>query len=540
MFKRTKLSVLIICLFLVISMITGCSNQATSSTSTPSTESASATPTPETVSNLNSTGFPIANEQITLTVFGSRDQNQAEWKNVYVLKEYEKLTNVKMEYLEVPAQGFDEKKNLLFASNELPDIFIRSNLTTEEIQTYGVSSGQLLALDNYLEQYAPNLNKILSENKVIMTSLKASNGKIYTLPALDFSDSGRMGFKQWINTDWLTAVGKNMPTTTDELRDVLTAFRDKDPNKNGIKDEIPLGVREPSSIYTLGGSFGLEYQMNNTVNIKDGKVHFWLTDDNFKEYLQFMNSLYKDKLLWQDYYKNDRPAWRSNLSNALFGMMYMPYSDVFINVEDQYNGVTPLIGPHGDQIWSDAKAGVGNIGSFAISSTCKYPEIALRWVDYFYSEEGSLFFRYGKEGETFYYDNNKMPQINEDILKSSKGFMTALGEINLVPGGGFPCIITNNTDGIVASKKTKEISAMHMPYLPKQVYSNPSFGQEDSDRVVAITQDLNKYRDEAVTKFILGEWDFNKWDEYCNTINKIGLTELESIYQKAFDKIQGK
>lgn len=486
---------------------------------------------------VNPTGFPIVQEPVQLKVFGARDQNHADWKNVRIFQDYEKRTNVKMDFQEVPRQGFDEKKNLLFASNDLPDVFLRPLLTRVEISKYGLESGQLIPLNDLLDKYAPNFTALMAKYPAIKASITSADGKIYCLPELDLSNTGRMGFKQWINKDWLKKLGLQAPTTTDELITVLRAFRDNDPNGNGQKDEIPLGVREVSSIYVLGGAFGLSNQMKDTVNIENGKVHFWLKDDKFKSYLQFMNLLYQEKLLWKDYYKRDLPAWRSNLSNALFGAFYMPYSDVFLKVEDQFTGFVPLVGPYGDQMWSDANSGVLNIGAFAISNVCKDPEVAIRWVDYFYSEEGSLYLRYGIEGETYTLNAQGKPVFVDSILKDPKGFMTALGQINLVPGGGAPQLITNDTDGVVASELTKEVSAMMVPYLPKTVYMNPSFTQEESEEYVTIVQDLYKYRDEAVTKFILGEWDFKKWNEYCTTLDKIGLPKLEKLYQQAFDRL---
>jgi putative aldouronate transport system substrate-binding protein len=472
-------------------------------------------------------------------VFGSRDQNQTNWKDMFFFQKYAELTNINLDLQEVPAQGFLEKKNLLFASDELPDIFIRANIIPTEFAMYGATSGQLIPLEPYLAQYAPNINRIIQENEAVRLSITAADGHIYVLPELDFSDTGGMGFKQWINKEWLAALGRNIPATPQEFKDLLIAFRDRDPNGNGRADEIPLGIREISSIYVLGGSWGLEHQMGDTINIKDGKIHYWLKDDNFREYLVFLNELYREKLLWQNYYKADsRPEWRSNLANALFGAFYMPYSDVFINVEDQFIGYPPLKGPHGDQIWADANNGVINIGAFAVSSTCKYPEAALRWVDYFYSDEGSLFYRYGIAGETFSYDEKGLARINSDIINSPEGFMTALGKINLVPGGGGPNVITNQTDGIVASDLTKQVATDLAPYCPKVIYSKPTLSEIDQERVNAIVQDLNKYRDESVTRFILGEWGFDRWAEYCTTLERIGLSELEGIYQKAFDAIR--
>jgi putative aldouronate transport system substrate-binding protein len=486
---------------------------------------------------VNAVGFPIVSQPLALTVFGIRDQNQAAWKDMLVFQEYEKKTGIHMDFKETPDQGKDEKKSLLFASNELPDVFLRSQLTPAELEKYGVQSHQLIPLDPYLAQYAPNLNELLNEHPEIKKAIACSDGHIYGFPQLDFSATGSMGFKQWINKDWLSKLGLRVPKTVDEFTDVLRAFKTQDPNGNGEMDEIPLGIRESSSVYVLGGAFGLQKQMDNTINIVNGKVHFWLKDERFKEYLQWLHQLYAEGLLWKDYYKRDLPKWRANLSTAKFGAFYMPYSDVFMNVENQFDGLAPLKGPYGDQLWVDVNSGInGSRGSFALSNTCKVPEAAIRWVDYFYSDEGSLFFRYGIEAVTYTLDTDGEPQFMPEILNDPKGFMTALGKINLVPGGDNPTIITDKTDGVVASKLTKKVAAMMIPYIPKDHYLAPSFNQDEMDEFIAITQDLYTYRDQAVTKFIIGEWSFDKWDEYCNTLDQIGLPRLEAIYQEASER----
>lgn len=544
---RKKIA-LLLCAACCIGMLSGCGNGGTDAPAPAagSQEKNEAAPADATAgegaeaenSNLNKEGFPIVNEQITLTVYGQRDQNQAAWKDMWVMQKYEEMSNIHMDFQEVPADGFAENKQLLFASNELPDVFLRSAITPNEVATYGVTSGQLMVLDDLIAEYAPNLTRLFEENPALRQASLASDGHLYIIPAIDLSATGKMDFKQWINTKWLEAVGKEIPTTLEEFKEVLIAFRDEDPNGNGEKDEIPLGIREPSSIYCLGGAFGLEHQMKDTYNVdENGTVHNWLCDDEFKEYLVYLNDLYEEGLLWQDYYKNDRPSWRSNLAGELYGAMYMPYSDVFLNCELDYSGYEPLIGPSGEKSWPDANTGV-DFGCFALSNTCSNPEAAIRWVDYFFSEEGGLFFAFGEEGTHYYRDDKGQPRFNDEILNAEEGFMTALGKINMVPGKGFPCLSTDETDGVVASDQTKAAAAILEPYLPKTFYAKPAVSSEDNDRVVAIEQDLNNYRDEAVTKFIIGEWDFSMWEEYCQTLEQIGIRELEEIYQRALDALK--
>lgn len=547
---KKKAVAIFLCMALLVGVTAGCGNTGAESEKEQTTGTENAGSGQESnskaqeesgvqkTSHLNAEGFPIVNEQITLTVYGQRDQNQTEWKNMLVMQEYEKMTNIHMDFQEVPADGFAENKQLLFASNELPDVFLRSAINQNEVSTYGVGSGQLMILDGLIDEYAPNLKKIFDENPAMRTAALAADGHIYTIPAIDISATGKMDFKQWINTKWLETLGKEIPTTVEELKDVLIAFRDGDPNGNGEKDEIPLGLREPSSVYAMGGPWGLGHQFRDTYDIdENGKIHNWLCDEKFKDYLIFLNDLYQEGLLWQEYYKNDRPAWRSNLSGELFGAMYMPYSDVFLNCEQDYSGYEPLIGPFGEKFWPDGMTGV-DYGCFALSNTCSDPAAAIRWVDYFFSEEGALFFAFGIEGTTYTIGEKGLPVFNDEILNAEEGFMTALGKINMVPGKGFPCLTTDKTDGVVASQRTKDAAAILAPYLPETYYAKPAVSVEDMDRVVAIEQDLNTYRDEAVTKFIIGEWGFDKWEEYCQTLEQIGIRDLEEIYQNAMDALK--
>lgn len=526
---------------LTVSAVTGCGSGTADSggqaqTDVPGSVAGEIAAPESADSTFNAEGFPIVEEKITLTAYGSKDQNHAPWDEMTVFQKYEEMSNIHMDFQEVPADGFAENKQLVFASNELPDVFLRAGLTANEISTYGVGSGQLMVLDELLEQYAPNISKYFNEYPSIRQTCVASDGHIYTIPTIDISATGRMDFKQWINTKWLDHLGLSVPTTIEEFKDVLTAFRDGDPNGNGEHDEIPLGIREPSSVYQLGGAFGLGYQMRDTYDIDDGIVHNWLCDDKFKDYLVYLNELYSEKLLWQDYYKNDRPAWRSNLAAELFGAMYMPYSDVFLNCEQDYSGYEPLIGPAGVKYWPDVKTGA-TVGAYALSSTCSNPEAAIRWVDYFYGDEGALFFMFGIEGENYTIVDG-MPKLNDEILNAEEGFMTALGKIAMVPGLGFPSVLTDETDSVLASSITKEAAKVLEPYLPEVIYAKPPVSPDDMDRVVAIEQDLVTYRDEAVTKFIVGEWGFDMWDDYCATLEQIGIRELEEIYQKAIDAQQ--
>ncbi|MFS0727452.1 extracellular solute-binding protein [Paenibacillus sp. 1P07SE] len=529
--KRTKRNLMAAAVLTAAMLVSACSNAPE--------EANGGQEDAGTSSNLTEAGFPIVTEPVTMKVFGCKDANHADWGDVLIFQEYEKMTNVQLQFDELPAsgQGCDEKRNLLFAANELPDLFLRANLTNTDIARYGQQEEMLIPLEELIEAHAPNLQAIFEQYPEVKTAVTAADGHIYSLPTVRLQSSGRSE-KIWINQEWLAKLGLQAPTTIDELFEVLRAFRDDDPNGNGQQDEIPLGFRDMGMVFsTFSGAFGLEQQMGYQLNITDDQVNIWLDDERFKELLEFLNRLYSEKLLWKDFYAGDIPNWRSNLSQALIGMFFIQASDPFLQVEDQFTGMTPITGPHGDQIHSATGPIAAPIGTFAISRENKHPEAAIRWVDHFFSDEGSKFFQYGIEGQTYTMQDGQ-PVISDEIKQDSRGFMAALGEVNLVPGGGFPHVVTDTYGNIVENEKVLEVNGFIEDYLPETVHGAPIFDKDTSDRIIPIKADIDKYVRESVAKFIIGELSFDKWDEYTATLEKMKLGELEQAYQEAYDAKQ--
>ena len=75
-------------------------------------------------SGFNATGFPIMDEKITLRVFAGQPAYIENFGTNEFVKMYEEMTNVHIEWEAVPSASLIEKKNLVFASGDFPDIFL--------------------------------------------------------------------------------------------------------------------------------------------------------------------------------------------------------------------------------------------------------------------------------------------------------------------------------------------------------------------------------------------------------------------------------
>ena len=207
-------------------------------------------------SNFNESGWPVVNETVTLKVYGSRDSNSPEdWNDYILFQDMEEVTNVHFEWELIEGSTYQERKNVMINSGTLPDI-IKDGLSVLELARYG-QDGLFIDVGDMQQQYCPQLVHFYEINPVLKAAATMPDGKIYSFPywgGAPWFGIYRMGV---VNTDWLEAVDKEIPTSLEELKDVLIAFRDGDPNGNGQKDEIPMSWN--GGLYSTNGAwdFGL-------------------------------------------------------------------------------------------------------------------------------------------------------------------------------------------------------------------------------------------------------------------------------------------
>ncbi|MBU5441942.1 extracellular solute-binding protein [Paenibacillus sp. MSJ-34] len=489
-------------------------------------------PAAQTGNAVNATGFPIVDQPVKLKMFTRIAPVNGPFKEMPVFQDYEKMSNVQVEFIEAPTDGFQEKKNLLFASNELPDALFRSGISPLEAVRYG-SAGQLIPLEDLIDQYAPNLKKLMEEYPEIRAGITTPEGHIYAIPGIVTLGAARTD-KKWINKKWLDKLGLKEPETTEELYEVLVAFRDQDPNGNGKPDEIPMTARAGLPIvHMMSGSFGLDLQLGYNINLENDKVNIWMGNDRNKELLMYLNKLYKEKLLDPEVFSHKEAQYLAKQGSGNAGFFFDQTNNNFLSIQDQYVGIAPPAGPHGDRLQSQALPIARDFGAFAITSVNKYPEVTMRWIDYFYSDEGSTMLRFGREGE-HYELRDGIPYYKEDFLED----ITNQAKITPYAGGGAPHIISDKVASFINPPQVQEAQNKLDPFMPKVKYAAPVFDEQTAQQVNVLRNDIDKYYEEQSTKFIVGSLSFDKWDEFQATLKKMKIDELEKLYQDAYDKMQ--
>nr|HML48255.1 extracellular solute-binding protein [Clostridia bacterium] len=232
------------------------------------------------------------------------------------------LTNVQVNWVVVSSDGWNDRINLTMASNDLPDAIIKGvpNITRSS------ADGSIIALNGLIDAYAPGIRALFDEYPAVENASTSPDGNLYAVPQVNTLEPNRTGHRNiWINKTWMDKLGLSMPATTDEFLDVLRAFRDGDPNGNGVADEIPYVVEDSGGGRTgrpdiIASFFGAYSNMGyDCIQVVDGTVSFLKTDPVWREVLEYMNVMWADGLLDNEVFTQSPDASLGKFSNGNSG-----------------------------------------------------------------------------------------------------------------------------------------------------------------------------------------------------------------------------
>lgn len=477
---KKAVSLILTCV-IATSMLAACSSNNNNAKPDGSGNGSATPATTDKPALLNETGFPIVNEPVTMTAMVMISPAQpTDWNEIRVWQEYEKLTGIRMDWDEYTSADMTEKRNLALASNELPDMFFRTRMPDSDVDKYG-ADGSLMRLNDLIDQYAPNFKAVMERYPDVRKGLATADGSIYAMPSLTDSPSIEIWHKLFLNESWLVKAGMSMPTTTDELYETLKAFREGDMNENGQADEVPFTADSlDEAIHVLRGAIGLGNRgMGNgnwDVDPETGNPRFFPINDGYKQLLAYMNKLYAEKLLDQEIFTNTgAKVLALNEQNQVGAFSFGNVIARANTNADDYAGLdAALTGPGGDQLYTSARGHFGSKGAFMISSSNKHPEAAMRWIDYFYSEEGIRMLYLGIEGESYgknaegQYDF--LPEIVSNIPEGSS-FDQVVSKYVPYAGGSLPTLIMEDYfKGGETQPSAKAAAERLSPYLPDELW----------------------------------------------------------------------
>ena len=429
---------------------------------------------------------------------------------------------------------FDEwtrRKQEIAQGINLPDVLFKAELNASEVRDL-YRDGIIVDLAPYLEQYAPDLWKLLEEHPEWKKAISMEDGAIPALPAINTLQNNDA---MWINAAWLKKLKLEKPTNTEELAEVLRAFKAGDPNGNYKADEIPLGFLGMWELRFLGHAFGI-IDNDYYVTEKDGTVTSSLTSEQNRAFLSWLHGLWEEGLIDRNGFTvADSLRQITDENTAIpYGLLMSssPLTILPASALSQYEILEPLR-YEGKQIYRDLTGDLIR-GTFAVTSSCAKPEELAAWVNRLYTEEGNRMACYGLEGDEYRWGEDGLWEWNSSLETVSDSILPThtISEGGIAPGytdGSFQAkyFDENTRNTVTAIMGLKQYSVL--PYPPV------TLSAEDEKRVAELQDGLSRYAETAMARFVTGDIELTdeNWEAFCRTVEEKGLQELIDIWQKA-------
>ena len=513
----------------------------------------------------NATGMPIMNEPITLTAWieGGAD---TDWSQNMFLKEIEEKANIKLEIISTPSSDSLEKRNLMLAGDDYPDLLLTdwtAILTKSDIMQFAVKEGIFLPITEYVDKYGNNMKRVFDENPAYREGSTAPDGEIYGFARFSECYHCSAYPKIYLRQDWMDKLNLEMPTNTEELREVLRAFVNEDPNGNGEKDEIGLiGAttwNTPVEFALMGMSFQtVKPDFWLSLGADGESVEFSPSTDAYREGLRYIKSLYDEGLIEPTSFtqKEDIMAQTVRTEPHVVGMYVCDHAAMGYDNSDpveaeNYQILIPVAGPDGFRRQGQ-NANEGTITGFeaVITDKCQYPEAAFRLIDeFFYDDDYNMMRFKGKEGlgweraaegaknvfggEARYVVLSVPEEDKEENDKYGFGVGpqadVASFRLAMLPEVENVYLQENYEQRITLDTQKVE------EFIPeKRLEYNPFIPLEMMDEYAEIQTNLNSFVRKTIVQFITGERDIeNGWEEYLSELDSYRVDRYVEIYKTA-------
>lgn len=529
---RKILSLVLVCLMITLS-IAGCSNSGNDNQPAETGKTSDSTGDSTGPKETGDKSKKSITLKYWLPFVGNAALFMKSWDDNVVYKHKEKVTGVKIDFIS-PAVGDEATAfNLMISSNDLPDMIQFHPYIPYSYPggpSKAIADGVIIKLNDLIEKYAPNFTKVINSKPEYKRQIMTDDGIIWGMGMLETENqTNYMG--PTIRQDWLDDLNLSMPETVKDWYNVLKTFKEK---KGAASPWILRGDG-------LGWSFPWAYDIEATGWLqRDGKIVYSFTDPGFREYLTEMNKWYKEGLVHRDFTTRDQNNWLTNGVAGAYdqGFWMFTIDENMIREKDPKAIIAPAPVPKKDEN-SVTKIRIlepNNRGfETVITTSCKYPEEAVKWLDWNYSEEGYLWNNFGEEGVSYKMVNGK-PQWTEFMTKNPDGFdLNQLMNKYTLQSGSYvrdwKCIFVAYSP---AANLTLTLWAGDTSHL--LMTRLLTFTADEGNKNATIMGDIGTYVSEMTIKFIKGEEPLTNWDSYVEKVKSMGIDTVVSNYQAAYDR----
>ena len=498
--------------------------------------------------------MPLSEEPVTLTFFMRFNPQVQDWcqdmsDNLFY-NTLEEMSNVHVDFQLFHPMNFGEQFNLQMASQDYADIYCEAATNYPGGYDKGVEDDVFLDLTPYIEEYAPNYNAIIHANDQNLRDAMTDEGRIVFFAAA--YDTGAPCNKgPQIRADWAREFGMD-PAEINTYAE-YEAYIEQAYNTYGATVQLPMSG-DPGFGYLTAGfdtlaSFGNSFEATLPWFQIDGQLQSGVLTDGFKEYVTLVSDWYAKGWIYQDFMSEDFGMQ----GGADVGMVTSGESSLWWSEKDyieQYNEATQdpdfeiaaiqdAVKNEGDvtHLGQTNFETLSTMSNCVITTACDIPEIAIQWMDYRYTEEGSVLANWGVEGVTFEYDDQGNKQYTDLIVNNPEGMTPTLAQ--------FRYMLQNTVCLTDVSAKDQGMTEQQLeaPEIWMKDKDN-SWGcpttltmtTEEAEEYNAMAGDITTYAQENFLRYIIGDAPISELDSFINTCKEMGLEDCLNIKQASLDR----
>ena len=483
--------------------------------------------------------YPIVDEPITIKGLVV-DGNVETRKDRLVWNKVSEITGINIEWVSIDKEAL----STYLAGNDWPDFF-HCPMSTSIINDYGVIGGRFANLYDYMD-VMPNYVAALEAYPMAEGAVKEINGEMYRFPYIEKASTG-VGTRTHVRTDVLDAAGVKMPTTVEEFKQALIDLK----AYYGEVSYIPNLFSYWGPM--LFGAFGTETNMRFDADANE-KVYTNMTSEQTKLYWTFMNELYEEGLVHQEFLtldgtarnelaKSGKMAFLNGEANKLAKEDFADgafHIDVCAPLTSEYDQTQTLIGNTDINI---SYSPIINADSEYVEELCKMFDImyateevvegsGLHGMSFCYGLEG-IDWNYGAEGSGSYeliapaeYDGAFSTYQYGELIWKGTGLATALEGL------------IASTEGNSHERQVGYVKSV-LPYQEDHLFPVNYMKFNDDEQYVLDNKlaDINTYYEKMAGQFVTGVVDIETgWDEYCATLEEMGINDIIKVYQASYDR----
>lgn len=545
--KRTI--ALLLCLVMCIGLV-ACAPSNTEQTTTSTTQATTqvTTEAPTTTEPEELAVDHFKGTKLTIAVAKKSTDTTTDWNVKEIFQLATEATGIEVEWILVDSTVIKEKFATMLMSNDPPDVFLGFG-NDETTFLNNPDAFYDLSEEGLLETYAPNIVRDYDKYPAAWTSITFGDGSIRGLVTGGLNGSSAisgMSATHIINQEWLDKANLEIPTTAEELYNVLKYFKEHDMDGDGDpNNEIPMSFcvgNSEGELMMLAGPFGIAgnytwQAKDHYKNIKDGKVVSTVDTANYRAFIEFFSKLYSEGLLDMEGFSQTKDQYNAKRTSKTVGVCmaltgkglldngYVPF--LYQGME----GVTPMLSGYPYRF-------TGQRNSFAISADSENVEAALWWWNWLSKDTETKLIAFA--GSEYFIKK-------DDGTFWSNPEFTEKGLVNTVTGMQDWSPLRTPDDNVVADPASKTaIGIIREEFLLNYVYtehanqesfpimySSDAAAEEERGMIeTELFTYIASFTAEAISKGL----DDAKWEQHLSDLKAYRYYDWLGLYQDLVDE----